>query len=116
MKLGLALGGPTFTPDNLRFAKQAGVTHIVLHLTDYSQGQNQLPEYARGAAGFTGTPSLWDEDFLSAMKKMVEAEGLVLEALENFNPAFWYDILLDGPRKREQMEDLKSIIRAVGRA
>jgi mannonate dehydratase len=115
MKLGLALGGPMITPDNLRFAKQAGVTHIVMHLTDYGRDRDKLPDYARGAAGFTGSPSLWDEEYLSSMKKMVEAEGLVLEALENFNPAFWYDVLLDGPRKREQMENLKGIIRAVGR-
>lgn len=28
----------------------------------------------------------------------------------------WYDILLDGPRKREQMERLKLLIRDVGKA
>jgi mannonate dehydratase len=47
---------------------------------------------------------------------MVNDAGLELEALENFNPAFWYDILLDGPRKSEQMENLKQLIRDVGKA
>lgn len=116
MKLGLALGGTMINQDNLRFARQAGVSHIVLHLTDYGFNRDQLPEYARGAAGFTGSPSLWDEEYLTGMKKLVEAEGLVVEALENFNPAFWYDVLLDGPRKHEQMENLKGIVRAVGKA
>ena len=47
---------------------------------------------------------------------MITAEGLELEALENFEPAHWYDVLLDGPRRAEQMAHLKQIIRDVGRA
>ena len=46
---------------------------------------------------------------------MINAEGLELEALENFEPAHWYDVLLDGPRRAEQMAHLKQIIRDVGR-
>jgi len=38
-----------------------------------------------------------------------------LEALENFAPAHWYDVLLDGPRRVEQMEHLKRILRDAGR-
>ena len=30
-------------------------------------------------------------------------------------PAFWYDVLLDGPQKRRQLEDLKTILRTMGR-
>jgi mannonate dehydratase len=41
---------------------------------------------------------------------------LIWEAIENFDPAHWSDVLLDGPRKKEQMEDLKTIIRNVGKA
>jgi len=41
---------------------------------------------------------------------------LELEAIENFDPAHWHDVLLDGPKKREQLEGLKTIIRNVGRA
>jgi mannonate dehydratase len=40
----------------------------------------------------------------------------VWEAIENFDPAHWHDVLLDGPRKAEQLENLKTMIRAVGRA
>jgi mannonate dehydratase len=46
----------------------------------------------------------------------VNAAGLVLEAIENFDPAHWHDVLLDGPKKREQMEGLKTIVRRVGEA
>jgi mannonate dehydratase len=116
MKLGLALGGTMITRDNLRFAKQAGVTHIVLHLTDYGKDREKLPDRAKGAAGFTGRPEVWTYDFLCEMRGMVNAEGLELEALENFNPYFWHDVLLDGPRKHEQMESLKRLIHDVGRA
>jgi len=116
MKLGYALGGVGITRDNLKFARQAGVTHVVLHLTDYAYKRDELPDRYRGAAGFTGAPKLWDYEFLSGVKKMVNDEGLVLEALENFNPYFWHDVLLDGPRKHEQMETLKQIIRAVGKS
>lgn len=116
MKLGYALSGTGITRDNLQFARQAGVTHIVLHLTDYGYKRDELPERFKGAFGFTGTPSVWDYEYLSSIKKMVNDEGLILEALENFQPYFWYDILLDGPRKHEQIENLKGLIRAVGKA
>ena len=42
--------------------------------------------------------------------------GLALEAIEHFDPAHWYDVLLDGPQKNVQLEDLKTMIRNVGRA
>ena len=46
----------------------------------------------------------------------VEAEGLRLAAIENFDPAHWHDVLLDGPKKPEQLEHLKQIIRNLGKA
>ncbi len=116
MKLGLALGGSMITRDNLRFARQAGVTHVVLHLTDYGKDADKLPARAKGAAGFTGSPPVWTYEELRDIRAMVNAEGLEVEALENFNPFFWHDVLLDGPRKQEQMEALKRLIRDVGRA
>ena len=115
MKLGYALGGTAITRDNLQFARQAGVTHVVLHLSDYGYRKDELPERYKGAFGFTGTPKLWDYEYLSGIKKMVNDEGLVLEALENFHPYFWYDVLLDGPRRDEQIGNLKQLIRDVGR-
>jgi mannonate dehydratase len=116
MKLGLGFGTQMLTPDNLRFARQAGVTHIVAHTSGYRRENEKLPPGPPGSAGYTGEGSIWTTAELLAMRQMVNAEGLELEALENFNPAFWYDILLDGPRKLEQMENLKQLIRNVGQA
>jgi mannonate dehydratase len=46
----------------------------------------------------------------------VVAEGLQLAALENFAPAHWHDVLLDGPRRNEQMARLKRLLRDLGQA
>jgi mannonate dehydratase len=39
-----------------------------------------------------------------------------LEAIENFDPAHWHDVLLDGQKKRQQLENVKTIIRRLGQA
>jgi mannonate dehydratase len=118
MKLGLGLYRHMLTPDNFRFARQAGATHIVAHLADYFHTEPRLPD-ARGSEGWgaAGDPErLWTEEELGALKAAVNAEGLELAAIENFDPAHWYDVLLDGPRKAEQLENLKTIVRRVGAA
>ena len=67
--------------------------------------------------GRAGDPNrLWSVDELSALRQAVAAEGLVLEAIENFDPAHWHDVLLDGPKKKPQLENVKTIIRNLGRA
>ncbi|HYL81142.1 MAG TPA: hypothetical protein VEU07_10050, partial [Candidatus Acidoferrum sp.] len=38
MKLGLGLYRTLLNPETLRFARQAGATHIVAHLVDYFKG------------------------------------------------------------------------------
>ena len=60
--------------------------------------------------------SLWTYEELAALKRQINAAGLELEAIENFDPAHWHDVLLDGPRKGLQLENVKTIIRNVGRA
>src|SRR5207248_6275642 len=50
------------------------------------------------------------------LRKNIEAEGLKLEAIENFDPAHWHDVLLDGPKKKKQIENVKTIIRRLGQA
>jgi mannonate dehydratase len=59
---------------------------------------------------------LWKFEDLASIKPEINAAGLELEAIENFDPAHWHDILLDGPKKLAQMENLKTIIRNVGKA
>jgi mannonate dehydratase len=118
MKLGLGLYRHMLTADNFAFAKQAGATHIVAHLTDYFRTDDSLGT-ASGAESWGYTPNAgkyWTYEELRDLRAAVNAAGLELEAIENFDPAFWYDVLLDGPRKEEQIEGIKQIIRNMGKA
>ncbi|MDR2176079.1 MAG: mannonate dehydratase [Synergistaceae bacterium] len=122
MKLAMIFYRHQLTRENFRYARQLGCTHLVIHLVDYFHrdkdpvtGDNQPIGDAEGW-GVTRNRDIWSLDELLAIRRQVEEEGLIFEAIENFDPGFWYDILLDGPRKREQMEGLKQLIRNVGRA
>lgn len=119
MKLGLGLYRHMLTQENYRFARQAGATHIVAHLTNYFATTPRLPGASKtgGDYGFSdpATP-LWSYEQLRDLRAAINAEGLELEAIENFEPAHWYDVLLDGPRKREQLDNLKLMIRNLGKA
>jgi mannonate dehydratase len=118
MKLGLGLYRDILTAENVRFAKQCGATHIVAHIPGQFTRGKQIITSNMGAAGFgysDGDDPIWSYEGLRDLKAMINAEGLELEALENFAPAHWYDVLLDGPKKRQQMEHIKQIIRDVGR-
>lgn len=122
MKLGLGLYRHQLNDEHFRFAKQCGCTHLVVHLVDYfrSSRSNQPGDQPVGddtGWGLAGDPDkLWTYEELAALKQQINAAGLVLEAIENFDPAHWHDVLLDGPKKCEQLENLKTIIRNVGRA
>ena len=118
MKFGLGLYGNILTQDNFRFAKQAGATHIVAHLVGHF-GKPANISTADKTSGFgVSYPGgdIWTYEGMRDLRKAINAEGLELEAIENFEPAHWYDVLLDGPRKKEQMAHLKRIIRDMGRA
>jgi mannonate dehydratase len=41
---------------------------------------------------------------------------LVLAAIENLDPAHWHDVLLDGPRRPQHIENVRTIIRHMGEA
>lgn len=104
MKVGLGLYNHLLSAENFRFARQAGATHLVIHTPVFRHGGD--PDVS---------PALWTEDDLRGLKGAINAEGLEFEAIENFLPAHWSDVLLDGPRKAAQMDDLKGMIRAMGR-
>lgn len=118
MKLGLGLYRDLLTDENFRFAKQAGATHLVVHLVDYFGGPN--PSLSSGPDnegwGAASNGRLWTYEQLVGIKQEIESHGLKWEAIENFNPAHWHDVLLDGPKKEEQLDNLKKMIRDVGRA
>jgi mannonate dehydratase len=119
MNLGLGLYRDSLTEDNFRFARQAGATHVVVHLVDYFKGANPRLSGGSEMEGWgttTNQGKLWSFEELIDIKKVIETHGLKWEAIENFDPSHWSDILLDGPKKKEQIEGLKCIIRNVGKA
>ncbi len=121
MKLGLGLYRHQLDDEHFRFARQCGCTHLVVHLVDYFRSRgNQPGDQPVGddtGWGLAGDPQkLWTYEELAALKARINAAGLELEAIENFDPAHWYDVLLDGPRKQEQLANLATILRNVGRA
>jgi mannonate dehydratase len=119
MKLGLGLYRGLLTQDNYAFAKQAGVTHLIVHLVDYFKGSNPVLASGPNRLGWGVTQNQdkpWTYEEIAAIKKDIEANGLTWEAIENFDPSHWYDVLLDGPNKVKQMEQLKRTIQAVGKA
>jgi len=122
MKLGLGLYRHQLNAEHYQFARQCGCSHIVAHLVDYfrSSRSNKPGDQPVGddtGWGLAGDPDkLWTFEELAALKKEINAAGLELAAIENFDPAHWHDVLLDGPKKAQQLENLKTIIRNVGRA
>ena len=122
MKLGLGLYRHMLTPENFAFAKQAGATHIVAHLVDYFRdGQHahadDQPTGTDRGWGRAGDPDqLWTLEELTTLRQNIEAAGLTLAAIENFDPAHWHDILLDGPQRPRHLENIKTLIRRIGEA
>jgi len=115
MKLALGLHRSKISRDNFRFARQAGCTHLVLHLVE-RLSDPPAPQADRFCFGQTRAGGrVWTFDELQAIRRLAEEEGLVIEALENIDPSFWCDVLLDGPRKRQQIEGLKGLLRDMGR-
>ena len=104
MKLGLGMYPNLLTPDNFRFARQAGATHVVAH----------LPGFARREGRGLPPERIWTYEELDQLKRAMNAEGLEFDAIENFEVEHWYDVLLDGPRRDVQMEGLKALLGAMG--
>ncbi len=117
MELGLGLYRHMLKPDNYRFARQAGAAHIVAHLTDYFSAGPRITTQADDGWGWAD-PDMepWSVEALVNLRQSIEQEGLKLAALENFNPAHWYDILLDGPARDVQVQTIQQIIRNLGQA
>src|SRR5580698_2295380 len=121
MKIGLGLYRHMLTGENFQFARQAGATHIVAHMVDYfrgaPKGKDDQPTGTDNGWGLAGDPDkLWTLEELVDLRKAVEAAGLKLEAIENFDPAHWHDILLDGPKRAKHIENVKTILRRMGKA
>lgn len=120
MKLGFGLYRHMLNAEHYKFAKQCGATHLVIHLVDYfghNKDKADQPIGGNDGWGMAGNPDeIWSFEELAAIKKEINENGLELEAIENFDPAHWHDILLDGPKKELQMANLKQLVRNVGQA
>lgn len=117
MKLGLGLYRSMLTDENFRFARQSGCTHIIAHLVDYYNSTNGVhdTDEKRNYGIAVADEDVWSYEYLLKLKEKINSFGLELYAIENFSPADWFDILLDGPKKMEQIEKIKTIIRRVGK-
>ncbi len=117
IKLGLGLYRHMLTDENFAFARQCGCTHLIVHLTNYYSEQivTATDENRNYGEAFEKDP-IWQVDNIVGLQKKARDHGLEIYGIENFSPADWYDVLLDGPRRDEQMAFLKEIIRNVGKA
>ena len=122
MKLGFGLYRHMLNAEHYKFAKQCGATHLVVHLVDYfgheknNKANTNQPIGEAEGWGKTGDGEIWSVEELLKIKAEINSFGLEWHAIENFDPAMWYDVLLDGPRKSEQIENVKQLIRNVGEA
>ncbi len=103
MKMGLGFYPSTYSEDALSFAKQIGVSHIMIHIPS----AEMLPSAREG---------YWSAEDLQALVRQVEGHGLKLEAIENFEPRHWAHILTAGPKREEQMDTVKRTIENLGKA
>ena len=87
------------TPEYLRFCAQYGATDVLLNNAD-------LP----GAGG------RWQLQDLVKLRLTVEQYGLKLSALENVPSSFYDHVMLDGPRRDEQIENMIFTVRNIARA
>lgn len=88
--------------DDLMFAAQMGATHVVLQ------------SYAD--TGIVPGDERWEYDDLLQLRHKVEDAGLVLEALENVPLKFYDQVMLGGPDRDRQIENMIYTIRNIARA
>lgn len=117
MKLGIGLYRHMLTEENFRFAQQCGCTHLIIHLAEYYKDEivTATDENKNYGASREHDP-VWSCENMIRITQMAKRYGLTVYGIENFAPADWYDVLLDGPERSRQMAYLKEVIRNAGRA
>ena len=119
LRVGLSLHGALLSEAGARFASQLGVRDVVVHLTDYTRNGDGGAYFAGEIGPINGEcidAPLWSYDYMAGIVAMLARHGIGVAAMENISPNFWSDILLDGPRKHEQMAAMKTLVRNAGRA
>lgn len=104
MKVGLGIrGSDRKDPNYLKFARQIGVTHVVLFKPD----EEIIPSARDG---------VWTVDDLMGLKNWYRENGLIIEGFENFIPQTWGKILLADSGRQAQMDNIKRCVINMGKA
>lgn len=119
MKLGLGLYRYMLKADEFSFARQCGCTDVIVHLADYYNSDDDIvmaTDETKNYGVARAKDPIWSVSSMQRLQEQARHKGLTIYGIENFSPADWYDVLLDGPLKEVQMENLKQIIRNAGQA
>ena len=123
MKLGLGLYRHQLNAEHFRFARQCGCTHLVVHLVDYfrSSRSNQPGDQPVGddtGWGLAGDPDrLWTFEELAALQAARSTPpGWNSRPSRTSIPRTGTTCCSTARRSAQQLENLKTIIRNVGRA
>lgn len=98
MKLGIGFPQNALTDENLLYAQQLGVTHIVAH--NPRLGDRGILEY----------------DHLMRLREQIEKHNLIFEAIENLPNDHWNDVLQAGPHRDEQLANICQTLINMGKA
>lgn len=111
MRLGFNYANGVFDSpldDLLTFAVQYGATDIVLQSATSRDSKTKWPVVPGEVR--------WELSDLENLRKQVESHGLHLEALENVPSTFYNEIMLGGPNRDEQIENMIYTVRNIARA
>ena len=92
------------SPEFLKFAKEYGATDILLNQN--SDKDNHLLDHN----------NRWELKDLVSLRRTVESYGMKLSALENVPTKFYDHVMLGGPKRDEQIENMIYTIRNIARA
>ena len=98
MKLGIGFGQAALTEENLQYAKQLGVTHVIIHGPRFGE---------RGVLEFIE---------LLRTRKFIESHGLAVAGIENLPADHWDKVLQGAPGRDEQIKKVCETIENMGRA
>lgn len=96
------------TEERLRFTRQLGVDHVIVHPYE----QSYLPDEDLPLP----TDEPWSFEQLVQLRNRIEDHGLTLGAIENLPPGFYDEIVLGGEDRDAQLELVTDTIRNIGRA
>ena len=102
MRLGLGLNQSRMTDDDMRFARQAGVTHLHVGLHEPQPTTERMRtsrERYPDVAHSDPDDADWSYENMRDLRKVIEEHGMVFEAVTGIEPAHWYDVLLDDRRR-----------------